>query len=149
MENLNKERIVSVKHAEKLEITINELSIRIEELNRTVVDITSHKQRLSQENIELTKEVQDLKVNIENVLYLKGQLAGQLDDARRRAEDDERRRSLLEAQLHQVEVELESVRVQLEEESEARLDLERQLVKSQGEVQVGSSFGGTLQKVLT
>lgn len=71
---------------------------------------------------------------------MKGQLAGQLDDARRRAEDDERRRSLLEAQLHQVEVELESVRVQLEEESEARLDLERQLVKSQGEVQVGSFF---------
>lgn len=35
-----------------------------------------------------------------------------------------------------MEVELESVRVQLEEESEARLDLERQLVKSQGEVQL-------------
>lgn len=62
MENLNKERLVTVKHAERLEITINELNIRIEELNRTVVDITSHKQRLSQENIELTKEVQDLKV---------------------------------------------------------------------------------------
>lgn len=34
-----------------------------------------------------------------------------------------------------VEIDLESVRVQLEEESEARLDLERQLVKSNGEVQ--------------
>lgn len=79
---------------------------------------------------------------------MKGQLAGQLDDARRRAEDDERRRSLLEAQLHQVEVELESVRVQLEEESEARLDLERQLVKSQGEVQVGVFSLPTLVEVL-
>lgn len=79
---------------------------------------------------------------------MKGQLAGQLDDARRRAEDDERRRSLLEAQLHQVEVELESVRVQLEEESEARLDLERQLVKSQGEVQVGAFSLPTLVEVL-
>lgn len=36
----------------------------------------------------------------------------------------------MEASLHQVEVELESVRVQLEEEAEARLDLERQLVKT-------------------
>lgn len=62
-----------------------------------------------------------------------------MEDARRRAEDDERRRSLLEAQLHQVEIELESVRVQLEEESEARLDLERQLVKSQGDVQIFKS----------
>lgn len=36
----------------------------------------------------------------------------------------------MEASLHQVEVELESVRVQLEEEAEARLDMERQLVKA-------------------
>lgn len=43
-----------------------------------------------QENIELVKEVQDLKVNVENASYLKSQLAGQLEDARRRLEDDER-----------------------------------------------------------
>lgn len=132
VESVTKERLIAVKHVEKLEVTISELNIRIEELNRTIVDITSHKTRLSQENIELTKEVQDIKVNLENAIYLKSQLASQLEDARRRAEDDERRRSLLEANLHQVEVELESIRVQLEEESEARLDLERQLVKSQG-----------------
>lgn len=39
----------------------------------------------------------------------------------------------------QVEIELESVRVQLEEESEARLDLERQLVKANGEVSIWRS----------
>lgn len=49
------------------------------------------------------------------------------------------RRSLLESNLHQVETELESVRVQLEEESEARLDLERQLVKANGDVQTWKS----------
>ncbi|KAK4877348.1 hypothetical protein RN001_009854 [Aquatica leii] len=155
VDSLNKDKFLSVKHVEKLEITISELSVRIEELNRTIVDITSHKTRLSQENIELVKEVQDIKasmcvfnlpeltlqlqVNLENAVYLKTQLAGQLEDARRRAEDDERKRSLLEAQLHQVEIELESIRVQLEEESEARLDLERQLVKSQGDVQIWKS----------
>ena len=32
--------------------------------------------------------------------------------------------------MHSVEIELESVRVQLEEEAEARLDLERQLSKA-------------------
>lgn len=82
--------MISFKHVEKLEVQVHELSIRIEELNRTIVDITSHKTRLSQENIELVKEVQDLKVNIENATYLKSQLAGQLEDARRRLEDDER-----------------------------------------------------------
>ena len=40
------------------------------------------------------------------------------------------RRSSLESTLHSIEVELESVRVQLEEECEARLDLERQVSKA-------------------
>lgn len=62
VENVTKEKITISKTCEKLEITISELHIKIEELNRTIVDITSHKQRLSQENVELVKEVQDLKV---------------------------------------------------------------------------------------
>ena len=39
----------------------------------------------------------------------------------------------------QVESEIESVRVQLEEESEARLELERQLVKANGEISIWRS----------
>lgn len=62
VESFNKERLISIKQVERLEVTITELNVRIEELNRTVVDITSHKTRLSQENIELVKEVQDYKV---------------------------------------------------------------------------------------
>ena len=40
----------------------------------------------------------------------------------------------MESTLHSIEVELESVRVQLEEEAEARLDLERQLSKANQDV---------------
>lgn len=54
---------MSIKTVEKLEVHVAELNVKIEELNRTVIDITNHKTRISQENIELTKEVQDLKVN--------------------------------------------------------------------------------------
>ena len=43
-------------------------------------------------------------MNIENVIYLKSQIAGQLEDARRRLEDEERRRSLIESSLHQVNI---------------------------------------------
>lgn len=123
--------MIVVKHSEKLEVSINELHIKIEELNRTIIDITSHKTRLSQENIELIKEVQDLKVgpcsiyvhifqmhkcvnynvyvlilqvNIESIIYSRSQISSQLEDARRRLEDDERRRQILEATLHQVNI---------------------------------------------
>ncbi|NEU36264.1 hypothetical protein GN156_37065, partial [bacterium LRH843] len=43
LEGANKDKLISVKQVEKLEVTIHELNIRIEELNRTVIDITSHK----------------------------------------------------------------------------------------------------------
>ena len=133
VESSNKEKIIHIKHIEKLEISVSELNIRIEEMNRTILDITSIRQRISQENLDLVKEVQDLKINIESVSYSKSQVLSQLEDARRRLEEDDRRRSSMEATLRQVEMDLESVRLQLEEESEARLDLERQLNRATGE----------------
>ena len=78
------------KHAEKLEVTVREHSVKIEELNRTIIDITSIKMRLSQETVELTKEVQELKVSYENISYLKNQISTQMEDLRRRFEDEER-----------------------------------------------------------
>lgn len=134
VESSNKEKIIHIKHIERLEISVSELSIKIEELNRTILDITSIKQRISQENLDLVKEVQDLKINIESVTYSRSQVLSQLEDSRRRLEEDERRRASLEATLRQVEIDIESVRLQLEEESEARLDLERQLNNANGNV---------------
>ncbi|KAJ8954900.1 hypothetical protein NQ318_016839 [Aromia moschata] len=109
VESVNKERLITVKHAEKLEITISELNVRIEELNRTICRTSSRSSPAS------------WRMRAAAPKTTKGGAPS------------------LEANLHQVETELESVRVQLEEESEARLDLERQLVKSQGEVQVWRS----------
>ena len=37
-----------VKQVEKLEVCIHEYSIKVEELNRTIIDITSLKVRISQ-----------------------------------------------------------------------------------------------------
>lgn len=70
LDSVTKEKLMSIKTVEKLEVHVSELNVKIEELNRTIIDITSHKTRLSQENIELTKEVQDLKVNFKILLKL-------------------------------------------------------------------------------
>lgn len=146
------------KTVEKLEQTVHDSNIKIEELNRTVNEVTAQKTRLSAENTELIKEVHEYKVSLDNANHLKTQLASQLEDARRRLEDEERvstikiikvkikrvnqdvlyfcflqKRSSLEAHCHTIEIELESLKVQLEEESEARLDIERQLAKANGD----------------
>ncbi len=86
----------------------------MKEPNRTIIDISSHKTRLytlrqrliynllnendhnificstGKKNIELTKEVQELKVSLENKSYLKNQIGSQFKDLRRCFEDEER-----------------------------------------------------------
>ncbi|KAG1678822.1 Paramyosin [Nymphon striatum] len=133
LEGANKEKLHAQKVSEKFEIQVHDYSLKIEEYTRTITDITSQKVRIYNENIEITKECQELKITLDNTNHIKSQLATQLEDTRRRLEDEERKRSLLDTHLRSMEVEMESIKVQLEEESEARLDLERQCSQLNGE----------------
>ena len=78
------------KTVEKLETTIHDSNIKIEELTRTVNEVTSSKARLATENAELLKEIHEYKISLDNANHLKTQLATQLEDTRRRLEDEER-----------------------------------------------------------
>ena len=90
IETANKDKLVALKTVEKLEYTVHELNIRIEEISRTVTEVTAQRVRLSTENAELIKEIHEYKVSLDNVNHLKSQLAQQLEDTRHRLEDEER-----------------------------------------------------------
>ena len=90
VESINKEKLTYQKTVEKLEHQVSESSIRIEELSRQVNEVTSIRVRLTQENSELLKEIHEIKVHLDNANHFKTQLATQLEDARRRLEDEER-----------------------------------------------------------
>lgn len=64
--------------------------MRIEEYTRTITDITAQKTRIYNENIEITKEYQEIKITLDNTNHIKSQLASQLEDTRRRLEDEDR-----------------------------------------------------------
>lgn len=152
---VTKEKITIQKTVEKLEHQVSESHIKIEELTRQVNEVTAQRVRLTQENSELIKEIHEYKIHLDNANHTKGQLAQQLEEVRRRLEDEERvsilfilydygnvlisfcwyqqKRQALESHSHTLEMEIESLKVQLEEESENRLDLERQLSKANGE----------------
>ena len=90
VETANKDKLIAQKTVEKLEHTVYELNIRIEEITRQVTEVTAQRQRLSTENAELIKEVHEYKISLDNANHLKSQLATQLEDTRRRLEDEER-----------------------------------------------------------
>lgn len=113
------------KTVKSLNIVIQELNVRIEEMNRTVIDLTSYKQRISSENIELHKSVQELKVRIEEVTYISKNAAGSMEEYRRKYEEEERRRRKLESDITAISQELASLRSSYDEECELRIDIER------------------------
>merc|ERR1712106_1241374 len=62
IEILQSEKISIKKVVEKLEITVNEYHIKIEDLNRGVVELNSAKQRLQMEATESTKKFNEMKL---------------------------------------------------------------------------------------
>lgn len=95
VETANKEKLIAQKTVEKLEYSVHELNIKIEEITRQVTEVTAQRQRLSQENTELVKEVHEYKISLDNANHLKGQIAQQLEDTRHRLEDEERVSSMI------------------------------------------------------
>jgi len=113
------------KNVKSLNIVIQELNVRIEEFNRTIVDLTSNKQRITSENIELHRSVQELKVKIEEITYISKNATSNLEEYRRKCDDEERRRRKLEADITSLSVELANLRSSYDEECELRIDIER------------------------
>lgn len=116
-----------IKNVKTLNITVQELNVKIEELNRTIIDVTSSKQRLSVENIELSKTVNELKVKVEDVSYQFKSASSSLEEYRRRFEEEEKRRRKLESDWNILSQELTSLRISYDEECDLRTDLERKL----------------------
>merc|ERR1711970_194099 len=115
------------KNVKSLNIVIQELNIKIEELSRTVSDLSSSKTRISVENVELHKSVQELKVKIEEITYNSKTVVSNLEEVRRKYDDEERRRRKLEADYQAVMQELQLLRCSFDEECELRIDIERKL----------------------
>ena len=64
IEILSEEKTSIRKVVEKLEINIHESSAKIQELNKTVIEITAAKQRLHTDHQESTKQLNAMKLAI-------------------------------------------------------------------------------------
>ena len=74
-----------------MEITVNEYNIKIEDLNRTVADMTSAKQRLHMEAQESAKKLNEMKLSLEHAGLDRNKFATQLDELRRAADNEARK----------------------------------------------------------
>merc|ERR1712106_1150831 len=129
IEILQSEKVSIKKVVEKLEITVNEYHIKIEDLNRTCADMTSAKQRLQMEATESTKKFNEMKLAIEHAGMDKNKFAAQLDELRRAADNEARNRNAAETKITSLERNIKTLMVEIEELRSIKINLEGSIEK--------------------
>merc|ERR1712131_408994 len=118
---------------EKLEITVNEYNIKIEDLNRTVADMTSAKQRLHMEAQESAKKLNEMKLSLEHAGLDKNKFATQLDELRRAADNEARNVNAANTKIQTLERTIKTLTVEIEELRQLKITLEGSIAKWQQE----------------
>ncbi|VDP39993.1 unnamed protein product [Soboliphyme baturini] len=105
IDQLQKDKHLAEKAAEKFEMLSRDLQNKVEDLLKNIDDVSQQRQRLQQENSDILKDLHDSK-----------------------------ERSQMQAQFHQVQLELDSVTASLEEESTLRTEAEHKLSLANTEI---------------
>ena len=129
IEILSQEKTTIRKIVERLEIQVHEYNVKIEELNKVVVDVTTQRNGLQGGNADAQRQIHEMKVAIETANQEKSKFSHQVKDLQTKVESLERIRAAADSHVHGIEHQLKSLTEELHEEHHIRLELERQLSK--------------------
>jgi len=110
-----------------LEDSLRHMKTQNDELLRVNNDLNNLKARLSQENFELHRQVQELDSANGVLSKAKSTLQIQLDDAKNRLDEETRQRNQLTIQLTNLQVDFDNLNARLEEETANGESLRTQL----------------------
>lgn len=121
IEVLSQEKVSIKKVVEKLEIQVHEYNIQIQDLNRTVADVTGAKQRMAMENQvgelvrtnksglsisacrlsfqDVTKRLNEMKMSIESAGLDKNKIASQLKELQSNLDNVSRQKHTAESRV--------------------------------------------------
>merc|ERR1712241_1146341 len=129
-DEVGRARASSEKNNKNLLAQLNELNKKIEEANMTLGDFEGAKRKVAAENGDLLRGAGDVNNNMAMIQKANQALVGNLDEAKRVADDEARERHLLLGKYRNIEHELDGVKDNLEEEVASREDVCRQVNKS-------------------
>ncbi|XP_003747771.1 myosin heavy chain, muscle [Galendromus occidentalis] len=124
------------RQVKQLEQQLADTQFKLDESNRTVNDFDAAKKKLSLENGDLQRQLEEAESQVSQLSKLKASLATQAEEAKRTADDEARERAAIMGKYRNIEHDLDNIREALEEEQEAKADLQRQLSKSNAEAQL-------------
>merc|ERR1719187_1912268 len=121
------------KSHKNLLIQLSEIAKKVEEANLCLGDHESAKRKLTAENGDLLRQLQELENNATMLVKAKSSLCAQLDEQKMVANNEASERQSLLGKFRNAEHEVDGMKEHLDEETAAKDNLLRQLSKAQGE----------------
>merc|ERR1712158_198168 len=113
--------------------TLNEQAKKIEEANLNLNDIEGHKKKVSGENADLLRQLQEMENSANMLAKLKHNLGDQLSEARAVADNEAKERQSLLGKFRNAEHEVAGMKDHYEEEVASKENIGRQLNEALGE----------------
>merc|ERR1712165_572787 len=124
------------KNGKLISASINDSQIRLEELQRALHEADGQKRKITVENCDLVHQFEEAERLAAQLSKDRTSLTTQLEDAKRLADAETRERINLLGKMRNLQHELEVMKEQLDEEYEAKMEVERQLSKAFADIQL-------------
>merc|ERR1719244_2375492 len=128
---------VDKNHAEKigknLQAQILEIQAKYDECYRCLGDYDSNKKKMASENSDLLRQLEEIDAQINTLSKLTVTLGCQLEDIKKAGEDEKRDRITILNKYRNLEHDFEGLQDQLNEDSENKHALSRELSKASAE----------------
>merc|ERR1711970_1304229 len=136
MGNDQNERLSMEKQGKTIQQLIYDSQGRLEELQRALHEADGSKRKLTVENCDLVHQFEEAERNAAQYSKDRTSLNSQLEDAKRLADAETRERINLLGKMRNLQHELEVMKEHLEEEYDAKQEVERQLSKAFADIQL-------------
>ncbi|CAL4122396.1 unnamed protein product [Meganyctiphanes norvegica] len=136
MDSLQRDKATSDKAGKIIQGHTLEVQSKLDEANRSLNDFDVQKKKLSVENADLLRQLEEAEIQISQLSKLTITLGNNLDESNKTADDENRERSTLLGKYRNLEHDLDGLQEHLNEEQEGRGDLQRLLVRATAEAQM-------------
>merc|ERR1712123_26572 len=136
MGNSQNERQSLEKQGKMIQQQIYDSQARLEELQRALHEADGSKRKITVENCDLVHQFEEAERNAAQLSKDRTSLTTQLEDAKRLADAETRERINLLGKMRNLQHELEVMKEHLDEEYEAKMEIERQLSKAFADIQL-------------
>ncbi|CAL4115658.1 unnamed protein product, partial [Meganyctiphanes norvegica] len=136
MDILAKDKAGMEKMIKQLQFSLNDSQAHLDEANRTITDFDASKNKLSVDNADLLRQLEEAENNVGQLTKMKLSLANQLEDTKKLYDEESRSRATMLGKFRNLEHDNHGLREQLDEECESKSNLHRALLKAKAEAQI-------------